>query len=87
MRRGEVLGVGWSDVVDGSGVHPERLSRWFTPRCRKADLPVVGVHDVRHSYVTALRASGVPLGVVSQRAGHASPMVTPAIYQHVTASA
>jgi integrase len=68
---------------DGSGIHPERLSRWFTQRCRKADLPVVRLHDVRHSYVTALLASGVPLKVVSQRVGHASPMVTMAIYQHV----
>src|SRR5207249_1187905 len=68
---------------DGSGIHPERISRWFQQRCRKAGLPVVRFHDVRHSYVTALLASGVPLKVVSQRVGHASPMVTMAIYQHV----
>jgi integrase len=68
---------------DGSGIHPERLSRWFGQRCRTAGLPAIRLHDVRHSYVTALLASGVPLKVVSQRVGHASPMVTMAIYQHV----
>ena len=52
-------------------------------RCRKRGLPAIRLHDVRHSYVTALLASGVPLKVVSQRVGHASPMVTMAIYQHV----
>ena len=40
-------------------------------------------HDIRHSYVTALLRNGVQLKVVTQRVGHASPMVTLAIYQHV----
>jgi integrase len=43
----------------------------------------VRLHDVRRSYVTALIGAGVPLKVVSQRVGHASPMVTMTIYQHV----
>ena len=38
---------------------------------------------MRHSYVTALLSQGVPLKVVSQRVGHASPVVTMTIYQHV----
>lgn len=68
---------------DGSTIHPERFSAWFKQRCRRSSLPIVRLHDVRHSYVTALLAEGVPLKVVSQRIGHASPMVTMTIYQHV----
>lgn len=68
---------------DGSTIHPERFSSWFQQRCRRSGLPAVRLHDVRHSYVTALLAEGVPLKVVSQRVGHASPMVTMTIYQHV----
>lgn len=68
---------------DGSPIHPERLSAWFRQRCRRSNLPIIRLHDVRHSYVTALLAEGVPLKVVSQRIGHASPMVTMTIYQHV----
>lgn len=68
---------------NGSAIHAERFSAWFTQRCRKSGLPRVRLHDVRHSYVTALLADGVPLKVVSQRVGHASPMVTMTIYQHV----
>ena len=37
---------------------------------------------VRTSLTTSI-AAGVPLKVVSQRVGHASPMVTMTIYQHV----
>ncbi len=55
----------------------------FAQHCRRSGLPQVRLHDVRHSYVTALLSAGVPLKVVSQRVGHASPMVTMTIYQHV----
>lgn len=68
---------------DGHPIHPERLSSWFMKLCRISGLPIIRLHDVRHSYVTALLAAGVPLKVVSQRIGHASPMVTMTIYQHV----
>jgi integrase len=71
---------------DGSPIHPERFSSWFRQRCRRSGLPLVRLHDVRHSYVTALLAAGVSLKVVSQRVGHASPMVTMTIYQHVLPS-
>ena len=68
---------------DGDPIHPERFSSWFKQHCRRAGLPPVRFHDIRHSYVTALLRNGVQLKVVSQRVGHASPMVTLAIYQHV----
>lgn len=68
---------------DGSTIHPERFSRWFAQHCRRSGLPAVRLHDVRHAYVTALLSAGVPLKVVSQRVGHASPTVTMTIYQHV----
>lgn len=68
---------------DGSPIHPERFSWWFKKLCRSSSLPRIRLHDVRHSYVTALLSAGVPLKVVSQRIGHASPMMTMTIYQHV----
>ena len=68
---------------DDSAIHPERFSRWFARHCRRSGLPAVRLHDVRHAYVTALLSAGVPLKVVSQRVGHASPTVTMTIYQHV----
>lgn len=68
---------------DGSPVHPQRLSQWFAQAVRKAGLPQIRLHDVRHSYSTALIRSGVPVKTVSQRIGHASPTITMTIYQHV----
>ena len=66
---------------DGSPIHPERFSSWFKQHCQRSGLPPIRLHDVRHSYVTALLGEGVPLKVVSQRVGQSSPMVTMTIYQ------
>jgi len=39
------------------------------------------LHGIRHAYVTMLLRGEVPLRVVSQRAGHASPTVTMTVYK------
>ena len=68
---------------DGSAIHPQRLSQWFAQHVRRAGLPRIRLHDVRHSYATAVIRAGVPLKVVSQRIGHANPTITMTTYQHV----
>jgi integrase len=68
---------------DGSLIHPERLSKWFDQKVTKAKLPRINFHGLRRSYVTMLLRDGVPLRVVSQRAGHSNANVTSAIYSHV----
>jgi integrase len=68
---------------DGSPIHPQRLSQWFAQAVRRAGLPPIRLHDVRHSYSTALIRAGVPVKTVSQRIGHASATITMTIYQHV----
>jgi integrase len=37
----------------------------------------------RHTHATVMLLGGVPVHVVSQRLGHASPMVTLTVYAHV----
>jgi integrase len=68
---------------DGRPVHPERVSKWFDQRVRRAGLPRLSFHGLRHSYVTMLLRAGQPLHVVARRAGHSSPNVTSAVYAHV----
>jgi integrase len=78
-----------SDLVftwkDGVGIHPEVLSRTFQRQAKAAGLPVIRLHDLRHSYATAALEAGVPLGVVQERLGHASIAVTAGVYSHVRA--
>jgi integrase len=76
--------------LDGTHRHPERFSRRFAgqvAQARKAlgeeRLPVIRLHDLRHTHATLLLADGVPVKVVSERLGHASATITLTVYQHV----
>ena len=44
---------------------------------------MIRLHDLRHTHATLLLKAGVPLKVVSERLGHATPAFTMAVYQHV----
>jgi integrase len=69
--------------LDGSPIHPLRFSRWFEQHARRASLPRIRLHDLRHSYASAALAAGVPAKVISERLGHATIAVTMDIYSHV----
>ena len=77
---------------DAEGRHrnPEHTSRQFAgdmARCRKVlgaeALPAIRLHDLRHTHAMILLTAREPVHVVSQRLGHASPVVTMTVYAHV----
>jgi integrase len=75
---------------EGRHLHPERFTRTFhgeLARARKAiggdALPVIRLHDLRHTHATLLLAKGEPVKVVSERLGHASATITLQVYAHV----
>ena len=57
----------------------ERLQRL----CAKAGVPIITLHGLRHSHASLLIRMGVPLNVISERLGHASPSITLNTYAHV----
>jgi len=76
--------------IEGRHRNPETFSRRFrldTALCRETPagtaVPPIRLHDLRHTHATLLLGSGVPVKVVSERLGHASPMVTLTVYAHV----
>ncbi|WP_239394739.1 site-specific integrase [Frankia sp. CiP3] len=68
---------------DGSHIHPDTVTDWFQAHARAAGLPVIRLHDVRHSYATAALKAGVHPKVVSERLGHADVGFTLRTYSHV----
>ena len=46
-------------------------------------LPIIRLHDLRHTHATLLLAAGEPVMVVSDRLGHASATITLTLHQHV----
>ena len=66
--------------LDGSNV----LRRSFYPLLRRAGLPRVRFHDLRHSAATLMLSRGVPLKIVSEILGHSQISITADTYMHVT---
>lgn len=68
----------------GSPVDPRNLLRTTTIASKRARLPQIGVHTLRHTYATTALLNGVPMHVVSRNLGHSSIMITADIYGHLT---
>ena len=85
----ELLGAEYQDgdfvfaSQDGSPVNPDYFSQCFDRLIAKSGLPRIRLHDLRHTHATILLKAGVPVKVVSERLGHASPAFTITVYQHV----
>ena len=58
----------------------EPLSDAFKKLVARSGLPRIRLHDLRH---TLLLNAGIPIKVVSERRGHATPAFTMATYQHI----
>jgi integrase len=70
-------------MPDGSPISPHNITDWFESWARKAGLPRIRLHDMRHSYASAGLAAGVPPKVISERLGHANIGITMDTYSHV----
>jgi len=67
----------------GGFFSPAQVGKLFHGLLKKAGLPDVRLHDLRHSVATILRASGVDLKVIQGLLGHSSMAITADIYSHV----
>jgi integrase len=51
---------------------------------KRADLPIIRFHDLRHTAATMLLGRGINPKVVSEMLGHSSITITLGLYGHVT---
>ena len=51
--------------------------------CKKAKIPVISVHGLRHTHASLLLFAGVSIGSVARRLGHASMTTTQKTYLHI----
>ena len=52
-------------------------------RCKKAGIPVISVHGLRHTHASLLLFAGVSIASVARRLGHASMTTTQKTYLHI----
>lgn len=67
----------------GGRVHPDLFTQRFDRLVARSGLPRIRLHDLRHTHATLGLAAGVPVRVMSERLGHASPEFTMRQYMHV----
>jgi integrase len=82
-------GEAWQDngliftTSNGTPIHPRNVLRDFRKLLRKAELPPIRFHDLRHTAASILLNQGIPVIVVSRRLGHARASITLDIYGHL----
>jgi integrase len=69
--------------LDGNPLDPSTVSHAFNKVIRKAGLPHIRLHDLRHTHASLLLQAGVHPKVVQERLGHSSIRVTLDTYSHV----
>lgn len=83
------LGAGYQDddlvtaQPDGQTISPARATEQFGRLLRRAGLPHIRLHDLRHTYATLALEAGVNPKVVQENLGHSHVSVTLGIYSHV----
>jgi integrase len=82
-------GPAWQDSgyvftsEDGRLLHPQQVTVTFKRLAREAGLPMIRLHDLRHTAATLALTAGIHPKVVSERLGHASIGITLDTYSHV----
>ena len=67
----------------GKMVHPDSFSEAFVNKIAEIEIKPITFHGLRHTHITLLLRSGVPVHVVSARAGHAKASLTLDTYSHL----
>lgn len=83
-----VIGGRWPDTglvavnADGTPIRPETYSAEFTRQAKAAEVPVIRLHDVRHTAATMMLDSGNTVSATAKWLGH-DPGMTLRVYGHV----
>jgi len=82
-------GPAWVDsglvlaAPDGSPMRPDSMTQAFARKVRALKMPVIRLHDLRHTRATIGLAAGVHAKIMTERLGHASTAFTMDTYSHV----
>jgi integrase len=67
---------------NGEALDPESVSRWWRQAVKRAMLPPIRLHDLRHTHATLALEANINAKVVSERLGHATVSITLDTYSH-----
>lgn len=67
----------------GETIYDSTMNDHLARHCRKADVPVITYHGLRHTHASILLYSGVSVPSVSRRLGHSNIATTQKVYLHI----
>lgn len=82
-------GLVWADSGlvlsghDGAPMRPDSMTQAFRRKVRALGLPVIRLHDLRHTHATLGLSAGVHAKVMTERLGHSSTAFALDTYSHV----
>lgn len=65
-------------------IHKTSVRKIFKAHLKLAGLPIIKIHDLRHSHTTMLFDSGCDAKYIAERLGHSSERTSKDIYNHLT---
>ena len=68
---------------DGQAYYPKYFTDQWSAACEAAKVPVIALHDARHTSATTGADAGVPEHVMQKRLGHADARTTREVYTDV----
>lgn len=80
------LNLVFPNGVGGPINHNNMVNRYFEPALKKAKIPRIRWHDLRHTYASLLIEQGENIKYIQNQLGHSSPTVTLNVYAHLMKS-
>lgn len=65
---------------------PDTIGRRFQRLCEENDLPQIGLHGLRHSFISLCWFLDIPLLITMKYSGHTTPNTVQGIYTHLAES-
>ena len=69
--------------VTGEKVYNSTVNAILARHCRRAKIPVISIHGLRHTHASLLLFAGVSIASVARRLGHSSMTTTQKTYLHI----
>ncbi len=70
-------------MLDGKPLDPSTITHTFRKILKRAGLPTLRFHDLRHTHASLMLKQGIHPKIVSERLGHSSIGITLDTYSHV----
>ncbi|MCR5212978.1 MAG: site-specific integrase [Eubacterium sp.] len=70
-------------VKDGFRIYNSTVNNILERHCKKANIPVISIHGLRHTHASLLLFAGVSIASVARRLGHSSMTTTQKTYLHI----